>query len=111
MPGLIYSYSRAHHEIMADTETTAAVEEVPDPNLVATLAEGVKLKRRKPRQRACNEPKGKKICAGHLKRWYEFGDEIRTHLGPADEIYRCERCRTLYLPNEEEVPRTGTLAY
>ena len=96
---------------MADTDTTAAVEEVPDPNLVATLAEGVKLKRRKPRQRACNEPKGKKICAGHLKRWYEFGDEIRTHLDLADEIYRCERCQTLYLPNEEEVPRTGTLAY
>ena len=66
---------------------------------------------RKPRQRACNEPKGKKICAGHLKRWYEYGTDVKSLLRGGDEVYRCERCQTLYLPNTDEVPRTGTLAY
>ena len=46
---------------------------------------------------------------GHLKRWYEFGDDLQAMLGPGDEVYRCERCQTLYLPNDEEVPRTGIL--
>lgn len=99
---------------MAEAETTTAtteVEETPDPNLISTLSDGTKVKKRKLRQRACNEPLKKKICAGHLKRWYEFGDDVRGMLGSSDEVYRCERCQTLYLPNDEEVPRTGTLAF
>jgi len=96
---------------MAEAETTTAVEETPDPNLIATLSDGTKVKMRKPRQRACNEPDGKKICAGHLKRWYEYGDEVKKMLSGGDEVYRCEHCQTLYIPNSEEVPRTGTLAY
>ena len=101
---------------MADEETTATaeatVEEPPDPNLLTTLGDGTKVKARKPRQRACNEVAKKgKICAGHLKRWYEFGDDVRQQAGSGDEVYRCERCQTIYLPNQEEVPRTGTLAY
>jgi len=28
--------------------------------------------------RACNEKDAKeKLCAGHLKRWYFFGDEVK----------------------------------
>jgi len=96
---------------MAEAETTTEVADAPDRNLLETLPDGTKIKRRVPRQRACNEPDKKKICAGHLKRWYEYGDEIRAHLGPSGEVYRCERCQTLYLPNEEETPRTGTLAF
>jgi hypothetical protein len=78
--------------------------------LVATLSDGTKVKRRIPRMRACSEKDEKgKLCAGHLKRWYFFGDEIRKRFG--DEIYRCEHCKTLYLPNPEEEARTGTLSW
>jgi len=77
---------------------------------VASLSDGTKVKRRLPRQRACNEPGEKgKICAGHLKRWYFYGEEVEKNLG--DEVYRCEHCHTLYLPNEQEQPRTRTLSY
>ena len=70
------------------------------------------MKRRVPCQRACNEPGEKgKICAGHLKRWYFFGDEVGQKLGPEAEVYRCEHCHTLYLPAENEAPRSGTLAW
>lgn len=81
-------------------------------NLVLTLTDGTKVKRRAPRQRACNEPGEKgKICAGHLKRWFFFGDEVQQRFGPDAEVYRCEHCHTLYLPNEQERPRTQILSY
>jgi hypothetical protein len=80
--------------------------------LVATLSDGTKVKRRIPRMRACNEKDEKgKLCAGHLKRWFFFGEEIRKLYGPDAEIYRCQRCKTLYLPNPEEEPRTAMLCY
>ena len=84
----------------------------PVSELVATLADGLKVKRRIARMRACNEKDDKgKLCAGHLKRWYFFGGEVRDKFGADAEIYRCEHCHTLYLPNPEEQPRTGTLSY
>lgn len=101
----------------ATTEATAAKPEadeaaVPEPkNLVARLADGTVVKRRIKRQRACDEPIGKKICAGHLKRWYGYGDEIVVMFGRNPEIYRCERCQILFRPNESETARTGTLAF
>jgi hypothetical protein len=77
-----------------------------------TLSDGAKVKIRLLRQRACNQKDDKgKLCAGHLKRWYFFGDEVRKTFGENAEIYRCENCKTLYLPNPEEPPRSGTLAY
>jgi hypothetical protein len=82
------------------------------PDCVATLSDGTKVKMRLLRQRACNEKDGKgKLCAGHLKRWYFFGEEVRQKFGAEAEVYRCEHCRTLYLPNPAEEPRTGTLAF
>ncbi len=89
------------------TETTAAGADV-----VATLSDGTKVKQRLLKMRACNEkdPKGK-LCAGHLKRWYFFGDEVKQKYGADAEIYRCEHCKTIYLPNPDEAPRSGTLAY
>ncbi len=97
-----------------DVQAQAAktVEEVNGPNnLVAQLSNGTYVKRRLLRQRACDEPKGKKICAGHLKRWYDYGQELMSLFGEDVEVYRCERCSILYLPNEDELPRTGTLAF
>ena len=92
-------------------EALAAPASVP-ANLVGTLSDGTKIKVRLPRQRACNEKNEKgEICAGHLKRWYFFGDEVKQRYGSDAEIYRCEHCKTLYLPNPEEAPRTGTLSW
>jgi hypothetical protein len=90
---------------------TPAPEPPPAPaaDVLATLSDGVKVKRRITRMRACNEKDAKgKVCAGHLKRWYFFGEEVRRAYGADAEIYRCENCKTLYLPNLEEEPRTGT---
>ena len=92
----------------------AAAETLPEPkNLVARLSDGTVVKRRMLRQRACDEPTGKKgkICAGHLKRWYGFGEEVAAQFGRDAEVYRCERCRILFLPNESETARTRTLAF
>ncbi len=67
---------------------------------------------RLPRQRACNEKNEKgKICAGHLKRWYHYGLEWAEQYGENAELYRCEKCKAVYLPNPEEEARTGTLAW
>lgn len=70
-----------------------------------------KVKIKKPGQRACNEKDEKgKLCGGHLKRWYYVSDvleqdcgDVEKAWGPNAEVYRCEYCRTLYLPNPEDV--------
>jgi len=82
------------------------------PEFLERLSDGTKVKRRLLRMRACNEKDDKgKLCAGHLKRWYFFGEEVQQKFGAGAEVYRCERCKTLYLPNPEESPRSGTLSY
>jgi hypothetical protein len=98
---------------MAPSETPAPEQgQQPDPLLVTTLSSGTKVKRRMLRMRACNEKNDKgKMCAGHLKRWYFLDPEVVEKFGKNAEIYRCEHCKTLYLPNPEETPRSGTLAY
>ena len=76
-----------------------------------------KVKYKKAFQRACNELDDKaKICGGHLKRWFYLADvleqacgDVRQAFGEKAEIYRCEHCRTLYLPSEEE-PRGRNVA-
>lgn len=97
---------------MTPNEASAPEAPAPDPLFVTTLGDGTKVKRRMLRMRACNEKNEKgKLCAGHLKRWFGFGEEVTGRYGKDAEIYRCEHCKTLYLPNPEEPPRTGTLAY
>lgn len=69
-----------------------------------------KVKMKKSGQRACNEKDAKgKPCGGHLKRWYYAVDatekacgDIERAWGPDAEVYRCEHCKTLYLPNPED---------
>ena len=97
-----------------ETTTSQPTPETTQPvkNLVDTLSDGTLVKRRMPRQRACNQPAAKgKICAGHLKRWFFFGDEVKRKFGAEVEIYRCENCRTLYLPDDQEEPRTRVQAW
>jgi hypothetical protein len=70
-----------------------------------------KVKIKKPGQRSCNEKDAKgKLCGGHLKRWYYMSDvleqecgDVEKAWGPNAEVYRCEFCKTLYLPNPEDV--------
>jgi hypothetical protein len=69
-----------------------------------------KVKIKKPGQRACNEKDAKgKFCGGHLKRWFYSADvqeqacgDVEKAWGRDAEVYRCEHCKTLYLPNAEE---------
>jgi hypothetical protein len=69
-----------------------------------------KVKTKKVGQRACNENNDKgKFCGGHLKRWFYMTDAVEqecgciaTAWGTNAEVYRCETCKTLYLPNPEE---------
>jgi hypothetical protein len=69
-----------------------------------------KVKVKKLGQRSCNEKDAKgKFCGGHLKRWYYATDVVEHACGDLEkawgrdaEVYRCENCRTLYLPNPEE---------
>jgi hypothetical protein len=69
-----------------------------------------KVKLKKPLQRACNEKDAKgKACGGHLKRWFYATDAVERECGDAEkawgpkaEVYRCENCKTLYLPNPED---------
>jgi hypothetical protein len=77
---------------------------------VGVLPDGTKVKRRGPRMRACSEKDAKgKLCAGHLKRWFSAPASLSRELG--SDSYRCEKCRTIYLPHPGESPRTGVLAW
>ena len=84
----------------AGTPTTAALQQLSHH----------KVKIKKAGQRACNEKDAKgKFCGGHLKRWFYLTDEVEKACGDAEkawgpnaEVYRCEHCKTLYLPNPEQ---------
>lgn len=71
-----------------------------------------KIKTSKPRQRACDEKNDKgKGCMGHLKRYYDYPKEIEALVGKGAELYRCERCHTLYRPDPNELPRSFVLRH
>ena len=81
------------------------------PAVVAAPAEQ-KIKVRKPRQRSCDEKDAKgKLCAGHLKRWYDYPKDVQARIGKDAEIYRCEFCKTLYRPDPKQMPHSYTLRY
>ena len=69
-----------------------------------------KVKIKKLGQRSCNEKDAKgKFCGGHLKRWFYMSDVLEQECGDVEkawgrdaEVYRCEHCKTLYLPNADE---------
>ena len=76
-----------------------------------------KVKLKKVAQRSCNEKDAKgKFCGGHLKRWYFEQDVLEQACGDVEkaygrgaEVYRCEHCKTLYLPNPDD-PRGKNVA-
>ena len=84
----------------------------PTPPAAAAPPAEQKIKVRKPRQRSCDEKDAKgKLCAGHLKRWYDYPKEIQARIGKDTEIYRCEFCKTLYKPDPKQMPHSFTLRY
>ena len=97
-------------------ETTPAEEPKPvaepAPTADATPEAGPKIKTRKPKQRACDEKNDKgKLCAGHLKRWFDFPAEVAAIVGKDAEVYRCEFCKTIYRPDPKQQPNSYTLRY
>jgi hypothetical protein len=97
---------------MADPKYAEPTREIPQAEDIGEMSDGTKIRRRAPRMRACSLKNDKgKLCAGHLKRWYFFPPEVAERFGADAELYRCERCLTIYLPNEQEPSRSGTLRY
>jgi hypothetical protein len=71
-----------------------------------------KVKTRKPKQRACDQKDAKgKLCAGHLKRWFDYPTEIVAVVGKDAEIYRCEFCKTIYRPDPKQQPNSYTVRF
>jgi hypothetical protein len=101
--------------LVDETTTTMqappAVSEAPAPPMEEKPA-GAKFKTRKPKQRACDEkdPKGK-LCAGHLKRWFDYPADVQAVVGKDAEIYRCEFCKTIYRPDPKQQPNSYTCRY
>jgi hypothetical protein len=95
-----------------DPETSNSPAEVHEPAVPQLANHKVKVK--KPLQRACNEKDEKgKLCNGHLKRWFYRSDAAEKQCGDVEcawgsqaEVYRCEHCKTLYLPNPQD-PRVN----
>jgi hypothetical protein len=82
------------------------------PAVAETAPQEMKIKVRKPKQRSCNEKDAKgKLCAGHLKRWYDYPKDVQDKIGKEAEIYRCEFCKTLYKPDPKQIPHSFTLRY
>ena len=71
-------------------------------------ATSIRIKDKKPGQRACDEKNEKgKLCVGHLKLWSTPGAEVIKAVGKDVDIYRCERCKTLYRPVPEDRSSAG----
>ncbi len=91
---------------MATTEMKPA----PQDNMQPEQLPNHKVKVKKPGQRACNEKDEKaKLCGGHLKRFFYTADILEQECGDIEkawgknaEVYRCEHCKTLYLPHPED---------
>ncbi len=94
---------------------TAPAAAAPAATAVATEPDAPaapKIKSKKATQRACDEKDAKgKLCCGHLKRWYDYPKEIEALVGKQAEIYRCEFCQTIYMPDRSKTPHSYTLRY
>lgn len=100
--------SEATPEMPAPPATPAAAAPAGEPEVSTTP----KIKPKKPTQRACDEKDAKgKLCAGHLKRWFDYSSEVTTLVGKGAEIYRCEFCKTVYRPDPKQQPNSFTVRY
>src|ERR1700689_4721640 len=96
----------------APAAATAAAAVPAEAAAPAPAEEKIKIKVRKHKQRSCDEKNEKgKLCAGHLKRWYDYPKEVEALVGRNAEISRCEFCQTLYRPDPQQMPNSYTLNY
>jgi uncharacterized protein with PIN domain len=62
------------------------------------------VKPKAPRQTVCNIPTNdakEPYCGGKLKKITELDAEAKKAAGPGKEVFRCQKCKTLYV---EESP-------
>ena len=62
------------------------------------------MKVKAPRQTVCNVPKDnpkEPYCGGKLKKITELDAEARKSAGAGKEIFRCQRCKTLYVEDSQ----------
>lgn len=91
---------------------TAAAKAATEAAPAADEKVAVKVKTRKPKQRACDEKDAKgKLCAGHLKRWFDYPPEVEKLVGKGAEVYRCEFCKVIYRPDPKQLPNSFTVRY
>ena len=87
-------------------------EEITVPTETSEAKAAPKIKTRKPKQRACDERNDKgKLCAGHLKRWFEITPDVEALVGKGAEVYRCEFCKVVFLPDPKQLPNSYTVRY
>lgn len=58
------------------------------------------MKAKSPRQTVCNIPTDnpkEPYCGGKLKRITELDSEVRKQAGPGKDVFRCQKCKTLYV--------------
>jgi hypothetical protein len=99
--------TEGQHPAAAPVVTPSTLRSVPIDE-----SKEIKIKVRKPKQRACDERNAKgKLCGGHLKRWYGYPPEVAKKIGKDAEIYRCEFCKTLYKPDPKQILHSFTQRY
>ena len=103
---------------MKDSEYYRGPWKFPGKRSSFMCTETLKVKDKKPGQRACDEKDAKgELCVGHLKRWYYYHplrlsfsaeqEEARKQFGEDAELCRCERCHTLYRPVAADTSTAG----
>ncbi len=58
------------------------------------------MKAKAPRQTVCNQPTDnpkEPYCGGKLKNITELEPNIARQAGPDKEVFRCQKCKTLYV--------------
>ncbi len=58
------------------------------------------MKVKAPRQTVCNVPVDdpkEPLCGGKLKRITELDSDARKSAGPGKDVFRCQKCKTLYV--------------
>ena len=64
------------------------------------------LKAITPRQTVCNIPTNnpkEPYCGGKLKRITELDHEAKKEAGPGKDVFRCQKCKTLYVEDSPYV--------
>jgi uncharacterized protein with PIN domain len=70
------------------------------------------VKTKAPRQTVCNIPTNdpkEPYCGGKLKRITELDVEAKKAAGPGNDVFRCQKCKTLYVDESPYALAKGKL--